>query len=227
MISHEHKIIFIHIPKCAGSSIETAFGIDVINNNLKSDKLFGWDNKNKFYLQHATPQQLLDCQLISPSQWNSYYKFIIVRNTWDKVISDFYWFKETKKFIGTFYDYLYCKNDFKRFMKVGEASFRGDHLNAQVDYMYLNSKLIKYDKIIFYDKNNLDFELSHLANDLGLSFNFFKNKIQVRKKNKKHYSKYYTNKMKSCVLKKYERDIQYFNFNFEDKRSILGLFKKI
>ena len=26
MISHEHKCIFIHIPKCAGTSIESALG---------------------------------------------------------------------------------------------------------------------------------------------------------------------------------------------------------
>ena len=26
MISHEYKCIFIHIPKCAGTSIESAFG---------------------------------------------------------------------------------------------------------------------------------------------------------------------------------------------------------
>ena len=75
MISHKHKCIFIHIPKCAGSSIETAFGVDVNNNTLNEEYLFGWDSVNKLYLQHATPQQLIDFKLIAEENWKAYYKF--------------------------------------------------------------------------------------------------------------------------------------------------------
>ena len=58
MISHEHKCIFIHISKCAGSSIETAFGIDVSDNTEGNNlNLFGWNKKYRLFLQHATPQQ--------------------------------------------------------------------------------------------------------------------------------------------------------------------------
>ena len=31
MISHKHKCIFIHISKCAGTSIEYALGVDIEN----------------------------------------------------------------------------------------------------------------------------------------------------------------------------------------------------
>ena len=200
MISHKHKVIFIHIPKCAGSS-------------------FGWDNKNKLYLQHATPQELLDFNLITQEQWNSYYKFIIVRNTWDKVMSDFFWFKATKKFKGSLYDYLNAKNDFSRFMRKGEISYRGDHLTPQINYMFLNSELINYDRIIYFDKKSLNEELAELAEDIGLSKNLFQKKVQVNKKFIKHYSKFYTDKMKNQVYLRYKKDINFFDFKFKDEKS--------
>ena len=49
MIHDEYKYIYIHIPKCAGTSIEQA--------------LFGkphakWDAENKIWMQHATASQI-------------------------------------------------------------------------------------------------------------------------------------------------------------------------
>ena len=79
MISHKYKCIFIHISKCAGSSIESAFGINLSNNTHTNNlNLYGWNEDNKLFLQHATPQELLDNKFISLNQWESYYKFIIV-----------------------------------------------------------------------------------------------------------------------------------------------------
>jgi len=225
MISHEHKVIFIHIPKCAGSSIETAFGINVNNNQLNRENLFGWDDYNKLYLQHATPQELIDLKLISKKQWNNYYKFIIVRNTWDKVMSDFFWFRETKKFKGNLDDYLNANNDFSRFINKGEITYRGDHLTPQIDYMFLDSELIKYDSVIEFNKDSLDKELIKLSDDLNLSKDFFKRKVQVGKKFKQHYSKFYTNKMKEQVNLKYKNDIDFFNFKFEDQKKLYDYLK--
>lgn len=225
MISHKHKVIFIHIPKCAGSSVETAFGINVNDNQLNEENLFGWDNKNKIYLQHATPQQLIDLKILSPKIWDEYYKFVIVRNSWDKSMSDFFWFKETKNFKGSFFDYVNGQNDFQRFMKKGDKMYRGDHLTPQKDYMFLNSKPINYDKIIYFDKIKLDQSLSEISEELSLPNSFFQKKVQIGKSFKKHYSKFYTNNMKKIISEKYKEDIEYFNFSFEDKKKPLDYFK--
>jgi hypothetical protein len=182
MVSHKHKFIFIHIPKCAGSSVEAAFGIDVNNNTGNREFLFGWDDENKIYLQHATPQQLLDFNLLTKEQWHGYYKLIIVRNTWDKVMSDYFWFRETKNFTGTFEDYLYGINSFKKFMKEGSKSYRGDHLSPQKEYMFLDGSKIKYNRFIYFDKLNLTGDLKGVIKDMKLSDNFFDRKVQVGKK---------------------------------------------
>src|SRR5690606_1348792 len=225
MISHKHKTIFIHIPKCAGSSIETAFGIDVNNNIIDREHLFGWDDENKLYLQHATPQELIDNKFISKEQWTDYYKFIVIRNTWDKAMSDFFWFKETKKFLGSFDDYINKKHDFLKFLQKGKESYRGDHLTPQKEYMFLDGKPILYNKIIYFDKSNLDDKLEELTKDIDLPRNFFKIKVQVGKKFKNHYSKFYTNKNKELVYMNFQDDIEFFNFKFDDKRSQLDHLK--
>ena len=67
MISHDHKCIFIHIPKTAGSSINkfyfNAKQLDWTTPNY--DILYGWCPDRKLHLQHATPIQLLQTGLIS------------------------------------------------------------------------------------------------------------------------------------------------------------------
>lgn len=221
MISHKHKIIFIHIPKCAGSSIETAFGIDVENNQGNREFLFGWDQELKIHLQHATPQQLLDFELVNHHQWYSYFKFIIIRNTWDKVISDYFWFKRTKNFEGSFEDYLFKKNSFKRFLNNEDNTFRGDHHNPQIDYMFIDGKIINYDAILTFDKVNLDNNLKELSSNLGFNQDFLNKKVQVGSNLNKHYSKFYNDKRKKLVYKKFKKDIEYFDFSYVDKKNLI------
>jgi len=73
MISHKHKCIFIHISKCAGSSIETSFGINIRDNTENNNaNLFGWNKRSKLFLQHATPQELLEHNFITKEVWDSY-----------------------------------------------------------------------------------------------------------------------------------------------------------
>lgn len=103
--------------------------------------------------------------------------------------------------------------------------YRGDHLTPQKDYMFLNSKPINYDKIIYFDKIKLDQSLSEISEELSLPNSFFQKKVQIGKSFKKHYSKFYTNNMKKIISEKYKEDIEYFNFSFEDKKKPLDYFK--
>lgn len=63
-ISHDKKLIFIHIPKNAGTSVFDAYNM--------SD--FG----------HHEPQYYM---LRYPNEWRIYKKMAIVRNPWDRVVS--------------------------------------------------------------------------------------------------------------------------------------------
>lgn len=222
MISHKHKCIFIHIAKCAGSTVEDSFGR---GSAFKADheKVFGWDDNLKMFLQHATPQELLDNNLISKSEWNSYYKFVIVRNSWDKSISDYKWLMRESNIKDTFDNYITRSGKFHKILNDNSGKhYRGDHLTKQKDYFFIDGQKIEYDKVIMFD--NLSQGFIELKKDLNLPDHFFKKKLKSSK-SKKHYSKYYTDRMLELVSKIYEEDIDFFEYNFDDRRTLIDTFK--
>ena len=67
MINDQYRCIFIHIPKTAGKSVQKIFGKN-------------WHNHKD--ISHYA-------QKLEPSVFASYYKFAIVRNPWDRMVSDY------------------------------------------------------------------------------------------------------------------------------------------
>ncbi len=65
-ISHRYRCIFIHIPKCAGSSVKKF--------------LYGSHTGG----DHATAMEL---RHLFPNEYETYFKFAVVRNPWDRVVS--------------------------------------------------------------------------------------------------------------------------------------------
>lgn len=215
MINHEHKCIFIHISKCAGTSVEKAFGIDTSKHTKTNrDSLFGWDNEYKLHLQHATPQQLFDHHLITRDQWDSYYKFIIFRNTWSKLLSDYFWTKKGYGKEGTFENYLKHSGTFSEILNnSSHYLYCGEHLNHQKDYFFLNNERINYNRELSFDKIGLGF--LDITNDLGLPKSFFEKKENIGVNQKKHYSFYYSKKNKRLAETLYKKDIDFFDFKYE------------
>lgn len=76
MILHKKKVLFVHIPRTGGSSIENYFGFEGNSNIKKLDTA-----------QHATLQEYLQ----GYPNAESYYKFSVVRNPWDRLVSWYIW----------------------------------------------------------------------------------------------------------------------------------------
>jgi hypothetical protein len=224
MISHKHKCIFIHISKCAGSSVEKAFGIDLHDNTENNNpNLFGWNQKHKLFLQHATPQELFDYSFINKDIWDSYYKFIIVRNPYDRAMSDYFWMMKDLKIKDSFENFLNMSGQFDIMKNTKSISdYRADHLRKQIDYFYLNGNKIEYDNVIRFENISTGFQ--NLALQLNLPLYFFSRKENVLKKKQDHYSFFYNQKRKRLVEDKYLFDIDFLGYQFEDKRNFLAKF---
>ena len=85
-------LVFVHIPKVAGTSIENALGLDDPT-ETNYHKYTGWDPIYSIWMQHATLSQIHE-------YWRSivkdYFKFTFVRNPYDRAVSDWLWFKNEK-----------------------------------------------------------------------------------------------------------------------------------
>lgn len=93
-ISHRHQAIFVHIPKTGGTSIEAALGmhgsrqdIGIVpypNQEIDREHLYGRG------LQHLTVEGL-QAELGDEAMFRTYFKFSIVRNPWDRLVSTGAW----------------------------------------------------------------------------------------------------------------------------------------
>ena len=116
MICHKNKIIFIHITKCAGSSVESIFGYKPFN-ILQSNRnnLLGWDDELKLYLQHISISDI--------NKYDKYFNYLFkiilylknclnkIKNLLNSNILNFIIFMPYSIFI-----YIFCAISLRRFL---------------------------------------------------------------------------------------------------------------
>ena len=79
MIIDKEKLIFIHIPKNAGTSITSYFSTQRINQPRK----------------HASIEEIKSG---FPTEYEAYKKFAIVRNPYDRMVSYFFYLKKNNNY---------------------------------------------------------------------------------------------------------------------------------
>ena len=129
-VFHQHKLIFYHIGKTGGMSIERALGLPSGDyKNYRSEFIHGL-NKGVM-TQHARPNYVNNC--MNTHARDTYYKFTVVRNPWDRMVSCYYYlYNINKNKFGDFSTWL--KN---AHTVVTTKSYReGDHLTPQLEYTH-------------------------------------------------------------------------------------------
>lgn len=132
MISHHDKCVFVHIPKCAGQSIETFFleriGLDWRTRAPLLLRPNDMPSLGPPRLAHLLARDYVANKWMTPEQFRSYFKFAFVRNPWDRTAS-FY------RFLG-----YHRRCSFPRFVRRHlPALVAGDKrwfLCPQAEYLY-------------------------------------------------------------------------------------------
>ena len=101
MISIKHKIIFIHIPKCAGQSIENIFLEDLGLNWQQRHPLLLRPRKAKEKgperLAHLYAEEYFKFGYIPKEKYDKFFKFSIIRNPVDRILSEINYQRIPKK----------------------------------------------------------------------------------------------------------------------------------
>jgi len=201
-ISDKYKTIFVHIPKTGGQSINRMLELEAKKEHLIS--------VTEPILQHILPAEIK--KRIPAKKWNTYYKFTIIRNPYEKCLSDFLWFKfqfcprfdiPVTTFGETFQKHLeYRKNI------VNQGKYTGmfdNHFIPMVDYL----KDIDYDKICRFENLTEDIEdvKKHINNTNELK--------KINATNHTNYQSYYDDTCRQLVEEMYGEDIKYFGYSFD------------
>lgn len=201
IISHDYKFIFIKTRKTAGSSIEKV----LLDNLQETDYIFsGMPPENMDPVGIESGHEHKGCYFIKekfPKEWKNYFKFTIERNSWDKVVSLYYYRKKVKP--------KQVKNGFENFVKSEKRCFLNDW------NLYTEDDNLVVDKII--DYNCLNQEFSNICNFLSIPYNNELSstvKLKGNLRDNKNYKEMYNLETKTIVQNFYNKPISYFKFNF-------------
>ncbi len=200
MISKEKKTVFVHIPRTAGTSIEM-----LLEDSSSICKREQWGSFNA-PLNHLTLAQLVEGNFISEMEMDLYFKFTIVRNPWDRIVSECFC--------------PYIRNLFKDCKTITEkielaCSFAesgyGGHFLKQTKF--IDSSNVSLDFIGRYE--NLSQDMNFLLNKIDqpqMTFEEKKDSIRSR------YQEYYDPHTRKLVEKTYADEIELFGYCFETEK---------
>lgn len=233
MLLKEYKALFIHVPKAAGQSVENYF-LSTLGKTRETD---GADfllrqnydpSKGPERLAHLTAKDYVKYNYISSSDFDSYYKFSVVRNPWSRMLS-FYKFRGYSgvvtfdKFIS---DYLpECFENQHWFFRPQVDFICDENDNFITDFNARMEQLGTDFPVIAKQLNLLDETLpkSNHSIERGLvsrkSLNIIKEHPSIIKslsfKNKyKNYKDAYSETSKKIVSSYYEKDIDLLKYTF-------------
>ena len=189
-----NKAFFFHIPKTAGTSIESVFG--------------GCPNKYQTSFQKS--QFSINYQHAFPSEINTKFpSFCFVRNPWDRIVSLFFHFK-TGGFLPAdfcFSNFVFSVNNETLASKFIKRPSRKERMAKMcLPYSFWLSKNIAVGKF-----ENLQEDFNTICDKIGIGR---KTLPHIGETKHQHYTEYYNDETIEIIGKKYAKDIEYFGYEF-------------
>jgi len=209
MISHAHRCIFLHIPKTGGTSVEDAIWPPAAQ-RTPADLWMGFVDEfhNRYQtggLQHLLATQVRDA--VGAPTFGAYFKFAVVRNPWDKAVSQFAFMQrreDLRRFIG-----MQADDSFKHYLAL---IARKPHVQwlAQVRFVQDDDGQSLVDLIVRFE--TLQAGMQDVFTRLGLPQAPLPH---LKKGRRGPYQAYYDAEAKDMVHALYQDDIRAFGYQFE------------
>lgn len=201
MISFQKKVVFIHITKCAGSSIERVLADEtsiLLSGHL--GRVFGRPCKAPW--NHMTLTEMIESQIIPIKAIDKFYKFAVIRNPWSRLVSEYFYLKPR----------LNLSNDVKK-----ELIYLADHNTTGIygnhclqQNIYVKNNHVTLDDVFKFE--DLHVEWKNISSRLAVNADL----PVINRSNNKHYTEYYDDESKQIIASKYEADIKTFNYEYEE-----------
>ena len=159
MISIKHKTIFIHIPKCAGQSIENIFLRDLGLNWQERHPLLLRPRKAKEKgpdrLAHLYAEEYFKFGYIPKDKYDKFFKFSIIRNPVDRILSEINYRRIPKKNSENSYGISSVEEYISKVIKLNEFSDLQRHISPQVKFLHdSETNKLLVDRIILFEELN-------------------------------------------------------------------------
>lgn len=186
-ISHKFKLIFIHIPKTAGCSVE-----DMIKRN----------DPTAFQTKYMHDSIINNKEFLD--KYSDYYKFSVVRNCWELCASCY-------RFECKGIRYKPVDRTFENWFiwKCNNKHPNHNPFPKQLKYFTDGNNNIILDKICRF--KNLNNDIKEVCKDTGMKFSLEKKRHFYGNYNWKDY---YNKKSYNLVYQACKKDIKYFNWEF-------------
>lgn len=200
----EPNILFIHIPKTGGTIIENQL------KNIYKESLFGLDLHlldspyNKIYLQHQYFTTIYKFSNNLNVNFNNIKIFSVVRNPYDKVISDLFWWRIIGKNFTSEQVYNVIKNQY-----IYNNNLDNHNMPQYKFVTDENCELIK--NIRLFKTETLNESNNELNGFLGFNINIKKKDVN------KDYSKYLNKDSISLINEFYKKDFELFGYQVKSE----------
>jgi hypothetical protein len=203
MISHEYRCIFVHIPKCGGTSIEDA----IWSGPRSEDDL--WKGAHvedglRQSLHHLYARQIQE--KVGEPIFSSYFKFAFVRNPWDWAVSQYVYIRSDWPWRSARRTWQFAT--FKNFLRTVER-VRDTRWEPQHSYLYDKSGTLLVDHVARFEA--IGEEYKFICRKIGLEGIDLPHK---KKSIRKDYREYYTPTTRDAVARLYRKDIETFGYSF-------------
>ena len=223
LVSYKYKFIFLKTIKTGSSSVFTFFTPYCLPKGFKFNyetldpKWNGFYNtgivgdiepKHQTNKYHVTVKRAKEiCDKKNAEIWKNSFKFCVIRNPWDLVVSKYCWKKKSKKNKDMDFNYFVSiLDDGKNKMRTRQDLYKIDGKKDK----YVCDFHIKYER--------LEKGIEEACKVCGIKNYNLKNLAEIHsnaRDKSKHYSEYYNDKTKNIVAKLYSDDIRRFHYEFE------------